>query len=268
MNSIFDYQDYRKFLRSWVLARPKQGRGEWSRIAKHLGVSSTMISQVMNGERHFSQELASELGDFLGLTEEETSYLFLLIDYQRAGTHQLRAKLKKRVEGEQKRAAQLARRLKKDTEISESTKAVFYSDWVYSGVRNLSSIDAFGDADSIAARLGLSRSQVQKVLEFLLQEGLCKVEDGKIVVGPQRTHIGSDSPWVAQHHRNWRLKGFDSMGEEREKNLFYTGPMSMSEETAAQIRQEIPSFLERIYKLIHPSPSEVVRCLNIDWFEY
>jgi len=29
----------------------------------------------------------------------------------------------------------------------------------------------------------------------------------------------------------------------------------------------LPSFIEKINKWILPSESEVVRCLNIDWFE-
>ena len=53
-----------------------------------------------------------------------------------------------------------------------------------------------------------------------------------------------------------------------DKNLFFTAPMSLSHETVELIRQKIPAFIEEIIKLVRPSPSEVVHCLNIDWFEY
>jgi hypothetical protein len=31
---------------------------------------------------------------------------------------------------------------------------------------------------------------------------------------------------------------------------------------------ELPEFIDKVVKMVRPSPSEVVRCLNIDYFEY
>jgi hypothetical protein len=87
-------------------------------------------------------------------------------------------------------------------------------------------------------------------------------------VGPKLTHNGADSPLVIKHHQNWRLKGMKQMVFKGNADLFYTAPMSLSRETATQIRSELPSFIEKIIKWVGPSPSETVRCLNIDWFEY
>lgn len=52
------------------------------------------------------------------------------------------------------------------------------------------------------------------------------------------------------------------------KNLFFTMPMSLSEEVADKVREDLPAYIEKIAKWVGPSPSQVVRCLNIDWFEY
>jgi len=106
------------------------------------------------------------------------------------------------------------------------------------------------------------------VIDFLLQNNLCVIKDGLLDVGPQQTHIGPTSPFVSKHHQNWRLHGISKMVETSERNLFFTSPMSLSRETADEIRPKILSFIEEIRKLIRPSPSEIVRCLNIDWFEY
>lgn len=266
--SIYEYSNYRRFLKQWMSSQPKKGRGLASKMAAHLRVSSTMMSQVLNGDRHLNLELASELGDFMALNPEEQEYFFLLIDYERAGTPGLKNKLKKKLQSEQTKAAKLEERLKVDRQLSEQANNLFYSNWLYTGIRNLAAIAEFNDIDAIAERLQLPRIQVQKVVAFLLQHELLILEKGQLISGPQKTHLRADSILVSKHHQNWRLQGFQQMHFQSEQNFFYTGPMSLSKELAEEIRREIPGFLEQIYKRLGPSPSETVRCLNIDWFEY
>jgi uncharacterized protein (TIGR02147 family) len=265
--TIFDFTDYKAYFNSWVEALPKGGRGEYRRLAQALNVSTTMISQVFNGEKHLNLELGSDLADYLHLNELETDYLFLLIENARAGSFRLQQKLKKRISNAQKEAHKLEVRLQENTELSEETKAVFYSSWIYTGVRILTDLEEFNDIQSIAERLNLPRVQVQRVMEFLLKQGLVVQQKGKLAPGPRRTHIGASSPLVAKHHQNWRINGFQKMVLTDTNNFFYTGPMTLSEEVANQIRAEFPSFIERVHKMVMPSKSETVRCLNIDWFE-
>jgi len=265
--NIYEFTDYKEFLKSWIAALPKNGRGEFRRIALQIRVSTTMISQVFNGTKHLSLELASEVADYLALNDLETDYFFLLVEYGRAGSVRLQQKLKRRIEGRRQEAKKLSSRLAKDAELSEATKAIFYSSWIYSGVRMLSALDGFNSADAIAERLKLPRNQVQKVLEFLINEGLVTQKSHRLDLGARRTHIASDSPLVTKHHQNWRLHGFQKMIMSDSEPLFYTAPMALSKEVADKVREELPSFIEKINKWILPSESEVVRCLNIDWFE-
>lgn len=266
--SIYEFLDYSAYIRAWIESQPKKGRGLASRMALSLKVSTTMISQVLNGDRHLSLELASELADFIGLSIPEQDYFFLMIDFQRAGTQGLRNKLKRKLLEEQEKSNKLKERLKVEVELSDTAKSVFYSNWVYSGIRNLSALPEFKDVDSISEKLHLPRATVQKVVDFLLQNNLLVQKNGALQVGPQKTYIGADSLLVNKHHQNWRLQGFREMLNQNDQNLFYTGPMSLSKELAAQIRHELPTFIEKLYKRLGPSTSETVRCLNIDWFEY
>mgnify|MGYP000953554804 FL=1 len=92
--SIYEYLDYTAFIKDWIKSQPKKGRGIASKMALSLRVSTTMISQVLNGDRQLSLELASDLADFIGLNTSEQDYFFLMIDFQRAGTQGLKNKLK------------------------------------------------------------------------------------------------------------------------------------------------------------------------------
>ena len=62
--SIFKSSDYRQFIRQTVQGFPHGGRGEWARLAEHLDVNATMISQVLSGAKDFSIEQAQKVGLF------------------------------------------------------------------------------------------------------------------------------------------------------------------------------------------------------------
>lgn len=237
-------------------------------MAKALGVTSTMISQVMREDRNLSPELANDLCDYIGFAEDEARHFLLLVDFARAGSVRLKARLRNQVVESQGRAATLSKRLKTDETMTDAAKARFYSDWIYSGVRNAAALDEQQTTESLANRFSVPRATMNEIIHFLVENGLCKSQSGNVSVGPQKTHVSANSPFVLSHHRNWRLRAVDVMRVRNDSDLFYTGPMSLSHELAVEVRRRIPTFLDALYKDLEPSKSEVVRCLNIDWFEY
>ena len=188
--------------------------------------------------------------------------------HNQAGTQRLKKKMLKSIEDAKQKAKQISGRIRSDIELSEEAKLIFYSNWFYSAIRNLTAVPQFQNAEAIAQRLGLPREIAQSAIEFLVERGLCKYENGLLQVGPQRTYVKADSPLVQQHHKNWRLQGFSKMGLKKSDDLFLTVPMSLSVEDAERIKTMLPAWFEEINKIIAPSPSETVRCLNIDFFEY
>mgnify|MGYP000567757479 CR=1 FL=1 len=134
---------------------------------------------------------------------------------------------------------------------------------------NLTAISGYNQIEKIAGRLNLPMPLIKAVVDFLVQNELCIVDDGEIKIGSRRTHLGSGSPHAIRHHMNWRLRAMERMVEaNRTKSIHYTFPMSLSQEVAEKVREELPAFVEKLSKWVGPSPSEVVRCLNMDWFEY
>lgn len=264
--SVFEFEDYRLFLNTWIDAQSTKGLK--GRLAEALGVSSTLVSLILKGDKHLSAEQGTEAIEFLGLQEKEADYFLLLVELGRAGTMKLQNRLRQKIAHSKKESQQLNKRLKKDLELNETQKAIFYSSWIYTGIRNLSALEQFHDVTSIAARLNLPPGTVNKALEFLIENGLCQIEADKITYGPAYTHVGNDSPFVNKHHQNWRVRGFQNMDARDEKNLFYTCPMSLSKETAEQVRTLMLNSIQEILKMVGPSKSEEVFCLNMDWFKY
>lgn len=266
--SIYQFDDYKDFFNHWVSSLPKQGHGEYRRVALALNVSTTMISQVFKGDKELSLELACDLCEYLNMTEDEVDYFILLVEHRRAGSVKLQKRLIRQIKDRKEKAQKLENRLKNEAELSEEQRAIFYSSWMYSGVRMLASCERFNDSEAIAQRLNLPRNQVQRVLDFLLQHGLLVQKKGELEIGPARIFLGSSNMLVTKHHQNWRLQGFNKMVSTEDKNLFYTCPMSLSEKVAEDIRHEISALIDRSLKQVGPSDSETTRCMNIDWFEF
>ncbi len=266
--SIYDFQDYKEFYRRWLETQPSRGRGVGRRMALHLTTSSTLISQIFNGDRHLNLEMATEVAEFLSLTERETDYFYLLIQYARAGSKKLERNLRRRIEAAQNDARKVSERVIKDKELSEQEKSIYYSNWLYAGVRNIIATREVKTPDSIAERLHVPRQRILGVLEFLLAHGLISESKDGYEYLLKRTHISADHPLVHQHHKNWRLKGLEKMLAEPEANLFYSGPMSLSQADAERIRNKLLELLKEVTQIVGESDSETVRCLNIDWFDF
>ncbi len=266
--TIFEFSDYRLFLRLWLRAQPKAGRGLLRAWSQTLRVHPTLLSQILSGKRQLNLDFAEQIGEQLSLGDAELDYFFELVLLDQAGTARLKKRIERKIAEAQNRAKRIAERVKIKHELSEADRAEFYCSWHYSGIRNLSAITGKQNPESISRHLGLPRETVMAIINFLLQSGLCVEKDGHLEPGPQRTYIPPHSPLVQKHHQNWRLHGFSKMILRREDDLFFTFPISLSEKDADRIRKMLPAWVEEVNGIVGPSPSETVRCLNIDFFAY
>lgn len=263
--TVFDYQDYKKFVNDWMATQPASGRGQLKKMAEHLRVSSVIMSQVFRGPRELSLEQAAGASVFLGLGELERDYFLGLVSYERAGTAELKSVYHRQNENIRGRAQSLQNRIKHQA-LTEEDRATFYSEWFYSAIRLGSSIPGLGSVTALANHLKLDRALVAKAVDFLLRNGLLVRKGGQLELGPRVTHVGHDSPFVNRHHSNWRILGLQKLPATKPDDLFYTGPMALSKEAAAEIRAGLVELIERATAKAAQSKSEALRCLTIDWF--
>lgn len=268
MISVYEFSDYREFIKAWIATHDKTSRGLKTELAQIMGMSSSLMSQILKGDKSLSLEQAGEAAERFAFTELETDYWFFLVEKDRAGTPKLRARFEKKMKLARDQARSLSKRSKKDTELSEETKTTYYSSWIYSGAHILSALPNVTDTPQIAKMLNLPPSIVSKVVQFLLENGLCRWDKGQLTYGAAHIFSEKESPHTQKHESNWRLQALAAAAKKREEDLFFTCPMSLSHETAAEIRRWIPQIIQEVYKKVGPSPSERVACLNIDWFDY
>lgn len=263
--AIFDYHDYKQCVNDWIASQPSGGHGQLRQLALHLGINSVVMSQVFRGDRDLTLEQTLGVTKFMGLTEMERDYFLLLVQKARAGNHELKKVFETQLDAIQAAAQALKNRVKHQKFTSED-RATFYSQWYYSAVRLGISIPELGTVSAVADHLKLDRALVAKVIEFLLKHKLVIEKNGRLDMGPQVTHVGHDSPFVNRHHANWRLKSLQAMEKVTDMDLFYTGPMALSIDATHSIRKALIELVEKSTKAAANSNSEVLRCLNIDWF--
>ncbi|MBI4042551.1 MAG: TIGR02147 family protein [Deltaproteobacteria bacterium] len=264
--NLFQLDDYKEYVRQRIASMPKRGHGEWKKIAECLRIHTSMVSQIFKGEKELTLEQSCALCHYFGLNELETDYFLHLVQRERAGSAQLKQVLTRQMGELKEKFQQLQHRLPKTMKLTEADKALFYSHWYYSGIRLLSSVPEFHDVDRIAEYLKLPKNVVSSVLTFLVSVGLCANKNGKLQMGPNRTHIEMESPLSARHHTNWRIKALENLQSLAHDELSFTGPMSIAVKDFAKIRGEAVEFIEKVSAIVKDSEPEQLACLTLDWF--
>jgi uncharacterized protein (TIGR02147 family) len=265
---IFEFTDYRGFVTQTVRSLPKSGRGEYMKIAKHLGIHTSTLSQVLSGTKQFTLDQACALADYLGFSELETQYLLTLAELERAGTERLRGTLKKQMARIKDQSRALSSVVPGKRTLSEEEKAIFYSNWFYPGIWALTSIPGHQTPDVIAKYFDLPKLLVNRVITFLVSTGLCVETNGLLQPGTTYVHLEPESPFIGRHHASWRQKAIERHPVLSESEIAYSSPMSISQEDAGKIRKLIVNWVEQVNKVRDPSPCEALYFLNIDWIKF
>ncbi len=266
--TLFTELDYRKFLNDFIKAKPKAGHGFKLKIAEALGVHPTLVTQILKGQKSFTMEQAFTLSQFLKFNDIERDYFLTLIDFDRAGTIQLKkfieAKLLKlRQEGEKAK-----NRVATYSSMSEADQAIFYSHWYYSAIRLSCGIGDTASVKTLAKQFNLSIELVEQILDFLSTRGLVvkNSDDKTYTSGPQNTFLPSDSPLVSRHHMNWRIKALETHPRLKQDELAFSAPVTIAEKDLNEVKKMCLDLIQAVSKKVSASESETLACINIDWF--
>lgn len=264
--TIFEFADYRPYLKHYIRHLPKGGRGEVSRMAEHLGVNSTLLSQIFSGTKDLTLEQAQSMCEYLALGSLESDYFILLVQIARAGSVKLKNYFRGKLALLKKDSQQVTNRIEQDRVLTDYERSVFYSSWLYTSIRLYTSVGKGKTIDEITERFDVPRTRVVEVLRFLVDVGLCTEEGGYYQMGAQRTHLERGSPFLMKHHSNWRVKALERAESISEQELMFTAPLSIARGDLAHVREEIMTLIKKLSDTVKESEAEDVGCLNIDLF--
>jgi transcriptional regulator with XRE-family HTH domain len=265
--SIFKYSNVASYLRHHISQLPKNGRGEVTRIASRLNVSPTLISHVLSGEKTLTAEQGQSLVNYLGLIEIEADAFTFMVQLERAGSHELKKYWKQKLSGLREMYLKLASRLESDRKLSDERRAVFYSTPLYMKLRLYTSVGEKGKSLSeIASRFELSPLKCAEMMSFLVECGLCKLENDRYSMGAQKIHLERTSPHLLRFQTDWRMLAIARGEDLTDNELGFTAPVSLSKKDFEFLREEIIVFIKHFLKTVHASPAEEIACLNLDFF--
>jgi len=266
MTSIFKFDNYRLFLKTYIKSLPKAGRGQVNKIAAYLSVNSTLVSQVLGGQKDFTLEQGQLVAEFLGLASLESDYFILLIQIERAGTKKLKDYFKKKITEVQEASLEIKNRIPTERILTEQERAVFYSSWLYSAVRLFCSIGPGKSIDEICEHFSLERIKALELMHFLTEARLCSQEGTLYRLGSQKTHLEQGSPFLLRHYTNWRLKAVQRSENLDKKELMFTAPFSIHRSDFAILREEFLAVIQKLYAQVEKTDPQDVACVNIDLF--
>lgn len=88
--NIFEFENYKAALNSIIQERRRSQKALSRKLAGHLNVHPSMISQVLTGNKDFSEEQMILVCEFLGLPPLESQYLLVSLQVERAGSQKLK----------------------------------------------------------------------------------------------------------------------------------------------------------------------------------
>ncbi len=253
MKSIYNYLDYRSFLRDFYQSRKKNGSNALThrKIAEEVGFDSGYFSRILKGTRRLSPELAENFIPLLGLKNREAEYFRTLVRLERARTHDDKTTHFSRLK---------ELRLPKVANLTPRQYQAF-DHWYYVAVRELLACGDFGEEDiprlGAMIRPAIGVREVKRALKSLIQAGLVeKNELGKYRRIQRMWKTGpTDNLAMVRFHcdmLNRAQEAFDTTT--REERDMSTVTLSISAETREKIREEISRFRKRLLSLAHETP--------------
>lgn len=241
-------------------------RGMRSKLAKYLNCQTGYISQVLTGNTNFSLEHAIQVNRFLSHSEEEADFFMLLVEYERAGSDELRDFYQLKIKKILKSRNEIKNRIKVNSNITVSDFVEYYSHWYYSAVHVLVSIPEFQTKTAISSKLNLNSYQLNKALEFLCAKELINQDGDQFTIGKARIHLDNKSPMIFKHHTNWRMEAIKTLESNDPTDLHYSSVITLSVKDVQKIKKTLLKMLEDIEPILLPSPEEEIYSLCLDFF--
>lgn len=261
--NLYAHSEYKGFLRAQVA----ETRGTLSQIAKSIGCGQSYLSQVLNGKPELTPDQGLAVADFFRMSQEETEYFCLLVQHGRATTSRLRNYLSEKIEvvRANKNSVAGAIAATNDDTISIEQRDFYYSSWVVPALHTLTAIPAYGDPEKLARHLAKPIAEVNRILEWLIKNGLVHRKGGRFIHSGRNLHLPTPSLHNKLNHMNFRLKAIESSNEP--KSIHYTSVFAISSKDWSKLKSKLTRFLEEQRADITKSGSDEAIAFCCDLFK-
>jgi uncharacterized protein (TIGR02147 family) len=266
MTCLFDYLDYREYLRDLFDEKKRNNPGFSHRMLMNkLSLQAPgHILFVMQGKRRLTSAVAMQLAGYLKFSKREQRYLMALISYSDAKT----------TAEKQFAFEELLLQRQHRSSVVESTTYRFYEKWYYSAIRSVLDIENIrDDYQRLACLLNppITPAQARSAVELLMEIGMIK-RDEKNILRPAKASITTGDAWQSAAIHNLQKKfielGLEALdrfdkNERDVSNLTVT----VSEQSYNLIKKKVSELRSQIMSMAcaEQSPEKVLQ-VNIQLF--
>jgi uncharacterized protein (TIGR02147 family) len=265
--TLFEFSDYKKYLRKVIESKPGGGRGFRIKIAEAVGCQAAFVSQVLQKSAHFNLEHGEKVNFLLGHGKQEAHYFLLLIQLARAGTRSLEKYFEDQIAEIREQRENLKTRMPPERDLLPEDEATYYSAWYYGAIRVALTIPGIGTKDALLQRLGLRPEVLNSALEFLISRRLVEQNGDQLLPGVSFLYLGKNSPNINRHHTNWRLRAIAGIEQKREKDVHFSSVLTLSRQDLHRLSATMSNFVESIVSDVRTSPEETLISFCLDFFE-
>lgn len=264
--SIFDYLDYRGFLRDFFREQKrKHSFFSFRFLSQKTGSDPAHIARVFQGKRHLSEKSLAPFVALCKFSDEEKNYFDKLVAYNTARTER---------QAKQAFEALLAASSLK-ANILRSDQYTFYTEWYYTAIRALTAMRSLTmrDCAAIARMLTppISAMEAKNAVRLLLRLGLV-TQDEKGVLHCSDTHISSGPKWLSHAVKTFQAEtirlGLESLERHpKEVRDISTVTIGIKKDRMEEMRARIAEFRKSIMHLAEEDhdPDDVYQ-FNIQLF--
>ncbi len=266
--NIYEFTDYKDFISAYVVALPGKGRGEYGRLAKAANISSTLVSQVFNGDRELTLEQSFLIAEYLNLNNDESDYFELLVLFRRSGIKKQQDLYFKKINSISKKNKSFKAVVKpKSLELSPSEEMIYHTEWIHSAVRLLSEVKTYQTIEGLARKLKVEAPQVRQSAEFLKNVGLVEYVNGKVRGLKSNLHLEKASPLTYLRQLTWRMKALENFQRKNPDDYTFNALVTLEERQIEKIKDILKEGVVKIGTQVEKTKKpEEMMCLNIDFF--
>jgi uncharacterized protein (TIGR02147 family) len=261
--NIFQFRSYIDYLRAQIKEHQKV-RGYQSRMAEAMGTHGSYLSRVLSGTVHLTLEQAFSLSQFWRLTKVDTEYWMNLVNYERAGTAELRQHHEEIMLQLRKQREEIENRLTNVKRIDANSLNIYYSSWHFSAIHMLLLMSNFQTVSAISQRLDISAEIVEESLSVLQELKIVKKRDRTWSVVETDIHMPNKGLFAPIFHSNWRQRMATRVFNQSPEELHYSSVYAMSRNDYLLCKEHLLQALDKIRVIVKSSEEEEIFYLGID----
>jgi uncharacterized protein (TIGR02147 family) len=249
MQSIFEYLDYRKFLRDFYEEKKTRNYFYSFRYMAHkIGMDHSLLVKVLLGKRHITSESIKKLAALCGFSAVEAKYFETLVNFEKA-----------RSESQSKIYFEKLLSLKRHTARRiEEYHYEYFKKWYYAAIRSLFDFYEFkgDDYQRLGKRLNprITESEAREAVALLEKLGFVK-KTPEGIFKPCEAHVSTGEKWDSLAIKNYQKEtialSLSSLERDpKETRDISTVTMSITEEGMKEIREIIKECRGTITKMV------------------